>query len=370
VSLRYNLQFFAKEGPGGEKTEQPTTKRLTDARKDGKVAKSKELSNGIGLLVFFFSMKLLVGTIGVKIIEVFSLTYTRFAEFAKPVRGEVATSEYSGFLRVVMSDLLFILLPIFLVAFVFMFVVDLVQVKWKPTAKPLQPKFSKLNPINGFKRLFSKQSLIELLKSILKIGLIVYISYSTIVDIINNLSILYDFGTRKAIAWMGEAVINLGIKISAFYLVLAFLDYAYEKRKFNQDMMMTKQEVKDEYKNAEGDPQIKGKIRRKMLEVSQRRMMQDVPQADVIITNPTHLSVAIKYDADVNDAPVVIAKGEDYLALKIREVAKENNIQIVENKPLARMLYHNVDVGSAIPPELYQAVAEILAMVYHAQGKI
>ena len=132
---------------------------------------------------------------------------------------------------------------------------------------------------------------------------------------------------------------------------------------------MTKQEVKEEYRNAEGDPQVKGKIKRKMLEVSQRRMMQDLPKADVVITNPTHLSVALQYDPEISDAPIVIAKGEDYLALKIREVAKEHNIMIVENKPVARMLYHNVDIGSAIPAELYQAVAEILAMVFHAEGR-
>ena len=154
------------------------------------------------------------------------------------------------------------------------------------------------------------------------------------------------------------------------YMVIAILDLVYQKRKFKKDQMMTKQEIKDEYKQSEGDPQIKGKIRQKMREASQRRMMQDIPKADVVITNPTHYAVAVRYDSEQEAAPVVLAKGEDYLAQKIKEVAKENKVEIVENKPLARMLYHNVDIGEQIPPELYQAVAEVLAMVYHMQGKI
>ena len=153
-------------------------------------------------------------------------------------------------------------------------------------------------------------------------------------------------------------------------MILAMADFAYQKYKFHKDMKMTKQEVKEEYKNQEGNPEIKGKIRQKMREVSQRRMMQSLPQADVVITNPTHYAVAIKYDQEEAPAPIVIAKGEDYLAQKIKEVARENNIEIVENKPLARMLYANVDIGAQIPPELYQAVAEVLAFVYHAKGKI
>ena len=162
---------------------------------------------------------------------------------------------------------------------------------------------------------------------------------------------------------VGTVIIDVGVKISLVYLIVGIADFAYQKIKFNDDMKMTKQEVKDEYKNTEGDPQIKGRQRRKMQEVSQRRMMQDVPKADVVITNPTHLAVALKYDAEVSAAPVVLAKGEDYLAQRIKEVARDHQIEIVENKPLARMLYHNVDIGAEIPPELYQAVAEVLAVV-------
>ena len=190
-------------------------------------------------------------------------------------------------------------------------------------------------------------------------------AYTSIKDHQNDLFILYDIPLGQAIALCGEVVIDAGLKISIVYLVVGIADYAYQKFRFNEEMKMTKQEVKDEYKNTEGNPEIKGRQRQRMREASRRRMMQDVPKADVVITNPTHLAVAIKYEPELNKAPIVLAKGEDYLAQKIRELAKENQIEIVENKPLARMLYANVDVGSEIPPELYQAVAEILAMVYN-----
>ena len=173
---------------------------------------------------------------------------------------------------------------------------------------------------------------------------------------------------EKGLTVAGDVIIGAGLKISLVYLVVGIADFIYQKYRFNEEMKMTKQEVKDEFKNTEGDPQIKGRQRRKMQEVSQKRMMQDVPKADVVITNPTHFAVALKYEAKVSSAPVVLAKGEDYLAQKIKEVARENKIEIVENKPLARMLYHNVDVGAEIPPELYQAVAEVLAAVYKAKN--
>ena len=177
-------------------------------------------------------------------------------------------------------------------------------------------------------------------------------------------------GLYQALGLIGDIVVDLGIRISVVYMIIAFLDYAYQKWKFKDDMKMTKQEVKDEFKNQEGDPQIKGKQKQRMMEASRRRMMQQLPEADVVITNPTHYAVAIKYDPDKYDAPYVVAKGEDFLAQKIKEIAKENNVEIVENKPLARMLYANVDIGGLIPPELYQSVAEVLAFVYHLKGRI
>jgi flagellar biosynthetic protein FlhB len=231
------------------------------------------------------------------------------------------------------------------------------------------PKLSKLNPLKGFKRLFSSHALIELFKSVGIIIIIIYVAWNTISDNLYIFMELYDYTLMQAITIIGDLVINLCIKISVVYLIIGIVDFIYQKLKFTKDMKMTKQEVKDEYKNSEGDPQIKRKIRTKMMEVSQRRMMQRLPEADVVITNPTHFAAAIKYDKETAEAPVLIAKGADYLAMKIKEAARENKIQIVENKPLARMLYYNVEIGNEIPPELYQMTAEVLAYVYGLKQK-
>ena len=248
--------------------------------------------------------------------------------------------------------------------------VNMLQFKFKISTKPLQPKFSKLNPVSGMKKLFSKEKIMELLKSIAKIVLIMFVVYDTIKGDWVYLVKFYQMPLTQAIELIGSIVINMGLKISLVFMIIAFADLFYERWKFHEDIKMTKQEVKDEYKNAEGDPQIKGKIKQKMREASQRRMMQDVPKADVVITNPTHFAVAIRYDANEGSAPKVLAKGADFVAQKIKEIAKENNVEIVENKPLARMLYANVDVGQEVPPELYQSVAEVLALVYKMQGRI
>ena len=260
--------------------------------------------------------------------------------------------------------------PILLIGLLIAFLSDVAQVGWKPTMKPMQPKLSKFNPLSGLKKIISVNSLVELVKAIAKIGLIAYMCYNYLKDKWGLLFVLYDMTLPEALNLLLRTVTDLGIRIAAVYMVIAFADFAYQKWKFSKDMRMTKQEIKDEYKQSEGDPQIKGRIRQKMREASQRRMMQDLPKADVVITNPTHYAVAIRYDPEVAEAPTVLAKGADHLAQRIKEIARENKVEIVENKPLARMLYANVEVGEAVPPELYQAVAEVLAFVYHLQGRV
>lgn len=368
--LEYNLQFFAKDGPGGEKTEEPTSKKLDDARKEGQVAKSKEIANAFGILALFLVLKIYVGTIGTSFIETFHGVYRQLPDVVKMYNGEIPVYSLQVLIRSMMIRLLIIIVPILLLGVAIAVICDIVQVKWKPTTKPLKPKFSKLNPVKGFGRIFSPNSLVELLKSVLKLVIIGYVVYSYLKDRLGQIFILYDITLNQAIGLIGEITINLGIRIAMVYMVIAFLDFAYQKWKFHQDMKMTKQEVKDEYKNQEGDPQVKAKQKQRMREASMRRMMSQLPEADVVITNPTHYAVAIKYDPEKYDAPYVLAKGEDYLAQRIKDVAKEHEIEIVENKPLARMLYANVEVGELIPPELYQAVAEVLAFVYHLKGKI
>ena len=368
--LEYNLQFFAKDGPGGEKTEPATQKKLSDARKEGQVAKSKEIANGMGLMALFLVLKIWTGQMGVNFLETFGVIYNRIPQVVNFIGGTAPDRELTMLLQQGAIQILLIVLPILLIGIVVAFGSNIWQVKWQPTTKPMKPKLSKLDPIKGFKKFFSVSSLVELVKAFVKIIIIVYISYGYIKNRTNYLILLYDMEIMPALQLILKVVTDLGIRISAVYMVFAFADYAYQKWKFAEDMKMTKQEVKEEYKNSEGDPQIKSKIRSKMMEVSRRRMMQALPQADVVITNPTHYAVAIKYDPAVSDAPVVIAKGQDYLAQKIKEIARENKVEIVENKPLARMLFANVEVGEAVPPEMYQAVAEVLAFVYHMQGKV
>lgn len=366
--ITYNLQFFAKDGPGGEKTEEPTSKKLSDARKDGKVAKSKELTSAFELITLFLVLKVFTSFIYNGFLNSFQFVYTRIPDFLDNNAKEISSFAMSSFLFTIILESFKIVLPFFIFGFAICFLANVLQFGFKVTSKPLQPKPDKFNPINGFKRILSKESIFELLKSIVKIGVIAYVAYISVRKNSDELFVLYDIPLMQAIILCGQVIIDAGLKIALVYLIVGLADFIYQKYKFHEEMKMTKQEVKDEYKNTEGNPEIKGRQRQRMREASRRRMMQDVPTADVVITNPTHLAVALKYDAEISKAPIVVAKGEDFLAMKIREAAREHNIEIVENKPLARMLYANVDIGQEIPPELYQAVAEVLAMVYNLKN--
>ncbi|EOS21805.1 flagellar biosynthetic protein FlhB [Lachnospiraceae bacterium 3-1] len=363
--MEYDLQWFAKEGNGGEKTEPATSKKLQDARNEGQVAKSQELNHALGLIALFLTLKVFISYIGESLFYTFAANYNKIPDIINESIGGMSVHLATTVINQTMITILKIVAPVFIIGYTVALLSNILQVKWKVTTKPMKPKFSKLNPLNGFKRIFSKDSLFELLKSIAKISLIIYVAYTAIRDHQDELFLLYDIPLLQVILLVGSIVIDAGLKISFVYLLVGMADWFYQKHKFKEDMKMTKQEVKDEYKNTEGNPEIKGRQRSKMREASQRRMMQELPNADVVITNPTHYAVAIRYDANQYSAPIVVAKGEDYLAMKIREAAKEHQIEIVENKPLARMLYANVDVGEEVPPELYQAVAEVLAFVYN-----
>ncbi len=366
--IKMNLQFFAKDGPGGEKTEPATQKKLDDARKEGQVAKSKEIVNALSLLVTFFILKNVIGAIGSGVIEVFDFVYGMIPTYSMAA-ADMNMSVAMGFGLEVTKKIALVILPVLGGAFAIGFLGEVFQVKWQPTMKPLTPKFSKLNPVSGFKKIFSTQSLVNLLKSVGIVFICAYIIYTELEEEFGILYNMYDITLMDAIIATGEIVFDIMIKISAIYLIVGFVDLIYQRKKFNDDMMMTKQEVKDEYKNTEGDPTVKAQQRRRMREPSQRRMMQALPEADVVITNPTHFAVAIKYDLAVAKAPYVIAKGEDFLAQKIKEEARKYDIEIYENKPLARALYSGVDIGQEIPQELYQAVAEVLAYVYNVKKK-
>lgn len=365
--LQYNLQFFAKDGEGGEKTEPATPKKLEKAREEGQTAKSQDLNTAILLFVLFTCVKLFGGFMLERIFDMFRFFYSGIGEYS---REEFTIIRAEGLFQHGLQEIFVTILPILVLAVLGAFVVNVVQVKWKITLKPLMPKPSKINPISGLKRMFSKDKLFELLKAVVKVGILFYVVYDSLKDEWGLVVNIYQLDLWSAITLIVDTILDISFKISAVFLIIAFADWKYQKHKFSTDMKMTKQEVKEEYKNAEGNPQIKGQIKRKMQEASRRRMMQELPQADVVITNPTHLAVALKYDKEEAEAPIVIAKGADYLAARIKEIARENRVEIVENKPLARMLYHNVELGEQIPPELYQMVAEILAYVYGLQGKV
>lgn len=270
----------------------------------------------------------------------------------------------------VLTQLIKIIGPIFAIVLVVSITASFAQVGALFTLEPLKPKFSKLNPINGIKRIFSLRGLAELVKSLMKIAIIGIVAWQSIRAEENYIVKLMDQDLAVAAVYISSTAIDVAIKICAMMLIIAILDYGYQWWQYEKDLRMTKQEVKEEYREMEGSPEIRQRIRQKQREMSMRRMLSEVPKADVVITNPTHYAVAIQYDAEKAPAPVVIAKGIDFMALRIRDIAKDNGVETVENKPLAQVLYKSVDIGQQVPPELYQAVAEILAFVYQLKGKV
>ncbi|NLC19558.1 MAG: flagellar biosynthesis protein FlhB [Clostridiales bacterium] len=364
LRLSYKLQFFA-DGP--EKTEEPTAKKLRDARKEGQVAKSMELITASGLATLFIVLKVFTGYFGNRFIDTFKKYYQIIDKYAN---SGFSTANAEGILGDGIKIILITCLPVFAAGMLVSFVVVLFQVKWMITPKLLTPKLSKISVINGFKRIFSKEKIVNLVIELIKIAVICIIAYNTLKKEWKSLFLLYDMDLQPAIILVGNLIIDLGLKISLIFLVIGLGDFLYQKIKFKKEMMMTKEEIKKEMKEDMGDPLVKSRIRSKMREVSMRRMMQSLPKADVVITNPTHLAAAIKYERDVDAAPVLIAKGADYLAEKIKQIAKDNDVPIVENKPLARMLYYNVEIGDQIPQELYQMTAEVLAYVYSLKNKV
>jgi flagellar biosynthetic protein FliR/FlhB len=261
------------------------------------------------------------------------------------------------------------ILPVAVPIMIFGVAANIAQSGFLFTTEPLKPSLGKLNPISGFKNMFSKKSFADLAKNLAVVTIISYMAYQYVMsnyDNILQISNLY-------LPSIGIEILNLikGIffQICLIMIILAAIDFFVQKKFFKKDMMMTKQEVKDEYKQMEGDPKIKGKIKQKQREIASRRMMESVADATVVITNPTHLAIAIKYEDGKMEAPKVVAKGADFIAIKIKEVAKEKNVPIMENKPLARLLYEKVELDEEVPQDMYQAVAEILAMVFSLSNK-
>ena len=291
-------------------------------------------------------------------------TINLYTHLAQSVTTEGLSELFIGIMILLAKTVMPVMFAILLIGLA----INLYQVGFMFSTEQLEFKPDKLNPINGFGRIFSKRSLVELFKSIFKIIVIGYFLYLYLKDQIPLIPQFIFFDLGQSLAEAAEIIFTMAFQVVGVIMVMAVADYAYQKWQTTQDLMMTKQEVKDEYKQTEGDPQIKGKIKQKQRQMAMQRMMSEVPKADVIVTNPTHLAVALSYKKGMV-APVVVAKGQDLVAERIKQIARENHVIIVENKPVARALYQAVEVGGVVPAELYQAVAEIIAYVYRIKHR-
>lgn len=348
----------------GEKTEKATPKRKKDERKKGNVFSSQDLVASFTILFMFLTLKLSFNFMAEKITECL-----RFWIYSCGDIKELNQEMVKQILLNSLKTIAFVVGPVCIVGMVIPVLITGAQTRFIISKDALKPKFSRLNPISGLKKLFALRSLVELVKNLLKIAVITAIIYSQLKKRLVELVKLYDIDVKSAIIYLFSTIYSIVMTISIVFIFLGIADLFYQWWEYEKNLKMTKQEVKEEYKQMEGDPQIKGAIRQKQRQMSQARMMQDVKSADVVIRNPTHYAVAISYDPDKNLAPLVVAKGADYVALKIIQVASENDVVLQENKPLARALYNEVDIGSQISEEFYQPVAEVLAFVYNLKNK-
>lgn len=345
----------------GERTEEPTAKRREDFRKKGQVAQSREVQTAAIFTLMLLFWVLYLPRFWDSFTELIFALWQSSGQYDLTVATTLSLSSF------LVQKLAILLAPLFVLVLVVGFFSSVFQFGWLLTAKPLIPDFSKLNPIAGAARFVSRRSLVELLKSLVKVGLVAWVGYSTILDNFEQALVLVDTSITQAIAFIGRIALIILAKICGILILIAFIDFLFVRWEMEQKMKMTKQEVKEEFKETEGDPHVRAQIRSIQQEMARRRMMADVPTADVVVTNPTHISVAIRYDRKEMDAPLVIAKGSDLIAMKIREIARDNDIPLVENPPVARLL-HKVDIGENIPEDLFTAVAEILAYVYTLKG--
>jgi flagellar biosynthetic protein FlhB len=346
-----------------DKTEQPTSKKLSDARQKGNVAQSREipsvmiLSGGMGVL--FFGGSWMLG----RLTDVMRAMYQRAGTVSM-----VSETMHSLFWEIFLNCIV-VLIPLMLVVTAAGIIGNVAQFGFLITGEKLSPNWAKLNPISGIKKLFSLRSLVELVKSIVKLMIIGVIAYIVINRHLGQIPGLMQLSVGQILRFIGEVSFQMGLYTCMVLFLMAALDFAYTKWQHHQDLKMTKQEVKDEYKQREGDPSVKARIRSVQREMARRRMMEAVPEATVVITNPTHLAIALKYE-DGMPAPSVVAKGSGFVAQKIKSIASAHAIPLVENKPLARTIFKSTDIGDFIPADLYRAVAEILAYVYRLKGMV
>lgn len=351
---------MAKESDSGEeRTEQPTSKRIQESREKGQVCKSTEVSTAFLFAATVLSFYFYIPSVASKLSRMISY-YLDNLMLWNGTKDSGVTVFYGAILK--LADMVF---PIFLVFLLVGIASNLVQIGFIASADPIKPKFSKLNPISGFKqKFFSAKTLEQLIKSVLILCAIAWVAFRAIRREVPFLPPLIDSDPSVIVLTIFRSVMHLLWDALWLFIIIATADFTFQKWQYTKDLMMTKQEIKDEGKQTEGNPQIKSRIRSIQMQMARRRMMKEVPKADVVITNPTHLAVALQYKRGEMGAPICLAKGAGPIAKKIREVARESSVPIVEDKPLARTLYKTVDIGDAIPEKLYRAVAEILAYVY------
>ena len=346
-----------------EKTEEPTPKKIEEARKEGNVPKSMETVGFIILLlasiIIIFYLKVVTG----RMEEYFKYIYSLIGvEITVEMVYNIVFESFKYFF--------IILLPVMIVIFIAAIIGNVAQFGFLFTTKPIIPKFEKINPIKGLKRIFSKKTIVEGIKTTLKVFIAFFVGFWLFYSFLGEIPKLELMVIFEQLKWFENKAFVLIFSMLGVFFVFAMIDLIYQRYSYKKSLRMSKQEIKDEFKQTEGNPEVKAKIRQLQREMAKKRMMAEVPQADVVITNPTHYAVAIRYDKEKEDAPRVIAKGVDNLAIKIKEIAREAGVMIVENPPLARELYKSVEVGEIIPPKLYKAVAEVLAYVYKAKRMI
>jgi len=350
----------------GEKTEKATPKKKREARERGQVFKSIELVTAFSLMVMFGAL----AVFGAGMADGLKKLISGYFGAGDAIPDVMTVSAAGPLLARAFTQMGVIMLPMLGAALVGGLVFNYLQVGFLFSSKALAPKMDRISISSGFKRIFSKRTLIDLLKSIIKITVLGAVAYSEFEARIKDMPMMMGQNIFSSIQSTVDILLGVAFKLAIALAILAPFDFLYQWWKYQKDLMMTKQEVRDEYKLTEGDPQIKGKIRQKQRQMASMRMMQAVADADVVITNPTHYAVALEYKEEKNSAPVVLAKGKDYIARKIREKAQELHIEIVENKPVAQYLYFFCEIGDEVPEDMYQAVAEILAYVYRLKQRM
>ena len=354
---------MAGESDLQEKTEEATPQRREDFRKQGQVAQTRELSSALAL----FGLSLLMYFLGKLFIEQFFKIYNDL--YGSQLLTTVQSGNIMPSLVYALRKIFLLSVPVFLMTFILGLASSVLQIGFLFTNETLQPNLKKINPIEGLKRMFSLKALVEGIKAVFKFTLVGIVIYYVLQNEFAVIPKLIYSETIQIFYYVGTLAVKTMLSIGALMAALAGLDYMFQRFDMEKQMKMTKQEVKEEVKSREGDPLIKARIRKIQKEMANRRMMNDVPKADVIITNPTHIAIALRYQPEKFAAPVILAKGAGHIAKKIRELATANDIPIVENKPLARTIYKTLDVGQVIPRELFQAVAEVLAYVFRLRRK-